>query len=140
MQELEFVVLPRGRYWYVEANGRDCGVAASKERALEAAFHWAQSSYDRGYLVSIGRVTDSGELQTVWWLGMPATRTASPHAGPMETVVPGPASVVVTEAPSCWASAVTIPVPRPGFPKAGSFGMPTPSSLTVSVQPEPCAR
>ncbi|MGV8839531.1 MAG: hypothetical protein ACWA6X_04420 [Bauldia sp.] len=77
MQELEFVVLPRGRFWHVEANGRDCGVAGSKEEALEAAFNWAQSSYDRGYLVSIGRVAEDGRLQTVWWHGVPEPRGRS---------------------------------------------------------------
>lgn len=76
MTELEFVILPRGRVWHVEANGKDCGVAGNKEQALAAAFNWAQSSYDRGYLVSIGRVTETGELQTVWWLGLAEMRSA----------------------------------------------------------------
>lgn len=71
MQELIFVVRRDGDEWHVEANGSDCGVLANKERALQSAFRWAESSYRRGYLVSVGLMNELGDLRVAWWAGEP---------------------------------------------------------------------
>lgn len=71
MQEIIFLVLLRGDEWQVKSNGKECGEFVDLDSALVATFRWAESSFWRGYIVSVGVMGADGDMRLVWWSGTP---------------------------------------------------------------------